>query len=63
MPLIPPPNMQTREAVLAFGVFGSGKSIGWSTIAEMYRLTSTPGEGTCASLDIPDIAAPERVTA
>lgn len=43
MPLVPPPNMNTREAVLSFGVFGSGKSIGWATLAEMYRLTKTTG--------------------
>lgn len=41
--LVPPANMQTREAILNFGVFGSGKSMGWSTIADVYRLTSTPG--------------------
>jgi two-component system LytT family sensor kinase len=27
------------------------------------KLTSVPGEGTCASIEIPDLALPERVTA
>jgi two-component system LytT family sensor kinase len=27
------------------------------------RLTSTPGAGTCASIEIPELAVPERVTA
>jgi sensor histidine kinase YesM len=27
------------------------------------KLTSTLGEGTCASVEIPEIAIPERVTA
>jgi two-component system LytT family sensor kinase len=50
-----------------------GTGIGLSNVNERLRtiygatyrlkLTSTPGEGTCASVDIPDIAAPERVTA
>jgi two-component system, LytTR family, sensor histidine kinase LytS len=27
------------------------------------RLTSTPGRGTCATIEIPELAVPERVTA
>ena len=27
------------------------------------RLTSVPGEGTCASVEIPELGLPERVTA
>jgi sensor histidine kinase YesM len=27
------------------------------------KLTSEPGKGTCASLDIPELMLPERVTA
>lgn len=41
--LVPPSNMQTREAVLLYGLYGSGKSLGWATLADMYRLTKTPG--------------------
>ena len=43
MPLSPPPEMRTREAILAYGEFGSGKSLGWATIADVYRMTETPG--------------------
>jgi len=51
--------------------FGNG--IGLNNVNERLRtiygagyhlkLTSTPGHGTCASLDIPELVAPERVTA
>lgn len=43
MPLTPPPNMRTREAILSFGPFGTGKSLGWATIADCYRRTNTLG--------------------
>jgi hypothetical protein len=43
MPLLPPENALTREAVLLYGEFGTGKSLAWATIAEMYRITETPG--------------------
>lgn len=36
------PNL-ARESILAFGPYGSGKSNGWTSIAEMYRTTNTPG--------------------
>lgn len=36
------PNL-ARESVLAFGPYGSGKSLGWTTWADMYRTTNTPG--------------------
>lgn len=41
--LKPGPNQRTREAILMFGVYGSGKSEGWASIGEMYRTTDTPG--------------------
>ena len=28
-----------------------------------FKLTSVPGRGTCASVEIPELAIPERVTA
>jgi two-component system LytT family sensor kinase len=50
-----------------------GSGIGLSNVNERLRtiygagsrlkLTSTPGEGTCVSVEIPEIAIPERVTA
>jgi two-component system LytT family sensor kinase len=50
-----------------------GRGIGLSNVNERLRtiyganysvkLTSTPGEGTCASVEIPELAIPERVTA
>ncbi len=50
-----------------------GGGIGLSNVNERLRtiyganyhlkLTSVPGEGTCASLEIPELAVPERVTA
>jgi two-component system, LytTR family, sensor kinase len=50
-----------------------GDGIGLSNVNERLRtiygppchltLTSVPGEGTCVSVDIPEIALPERVTA
>ena len=50
-----------------------GDGIGLSNVNERLRtiygaqyslkLTSEPGKGTCASVDIPDLALPERVTA
>jgi two-component system LytT family sensor kinase len=50
-----------------------GGGIGLSNVNERLRtiygagyhlkLTSVPGQGTCASLEIPDLAVPERVTA
>jgi hypothetical protein len=43
MMLRPPAHQHTREAILAFGVYGSGKSEGWASIGEMYRTTDTPG--------------------
>lgn len=51
--------------------FGGG--IGLSNVNERLRtiyganyhlkLTSIPGEGTCASVEIPELTVPERVTA
>jgi two-component system, LytTR family, sensor kinase len=51
----------------------SGGGIGLSNVNERLRtiygvnyqvkLTSVPGEGTCASVEIPELAVPERVTA
>ncbi len=50
-----------------------GSGIGLSNVNERLRtiygaacqlkLTSTPGEGTCASIEIPELSYPERVTA
>jgi sensor histidine kinase YesM len=50
-----------------------GDGIGLSNVNERLRtiyganyhlkLRSVPGEGTCASIEIPDLALPERVTA
>jgi sensor histidine kinase YesM len=50
-----------------------GDGIGLSNVDERLRviyganyhlkLTSVPGEGTCASIEIPELALPERVTA
>lgn len=41
--LTPPSNTRTKERILAFGTYGSGKSHGWATIRAMYAATSTPG--------------------
>jgi sensor histidine kinase YesM len=50
-----------------------GDGIGLSNVNERLRtiygapyqlkLTSVPGQGTCVSVEIPEIALPERVTA
>ncbi len=32
-----------RERILMYGEYGSGKSNGWTSVADMYRRTSTPG--------------------
>jgi len=50
-----------------------GRGIGLSNVNERLRtiyganyqlkLTSVPGEGTCARVEIPELAIPERVTA
>ena len=50
-----------------------GDGIGLSNVNERLRtiygannqlkLRSVPGQGTCASIEIPDLALPERVTA
>jgi len=54
-------------------VHALGDGIGLSNVDERLRviyganyhlkLTSVPGEGTCASVAIPELAVPERVTA
>ncbi len=41
--LQPPEHARAREAILTFGVYGSGKSEGWAAIGETYRMTDTPG--------------------
>lgn len=41
--LKPPAKQLTGEAILSFGMYGSGKSEDWASIGEMYRQTETPG--------------------
>lgn len=41
--LTPPPTSRTKERILAFGSYGSGKSAGWAALRDMYLKTDTPG--------------------
>lgn len=38
------PSTPRRERILAFGGPGTSKTRSWLTIAEMYRITKTPGK-------------------
>lgn len=41
--LKPPEHARTKERILAFGSYGSGKSHGWASIRDLYATTDTPG--------------------
>lgn len=41
--LVPSDKARAKEAVLAYGVYGAGKSETWCGWADMYRKTDTPG--------------------
>ncbi len=43
MPLRPSPTARTREMLLLYGKYGSGKSFSWATMRKWWELTSTPG--------------------
>lgn len=43
MPLQQSPLALTKEGILGFGAFGSGKSHAWATIRKWYEMTETPG--------------------
>src|SRR5262245_39841672 len=41
--LTPNENALVGEVILSYGMFGTGKSEDWASIADMYRQTETPG--------------------
>ena len=43
MPLQPSPLALTKEGILTYGSFGSGKTHAWASIRRWYELTDTPG--------------------
>lgn len=51
MPLVPHPDRTTPETILSFGLYGSGKTEDWISVADQYRVYGNEGQFSVLSTE------------